>query len=217
MDFFAEAMAYGEEREFREHEKFNRFVRKQRAIWTPRHVFNKCCVKWLVYGKDDSYYDRDEIEDQWNDGNVVGRGCDYCEKEHPRIQLSYDPELNVTVVKLSHLLDPFVSCMEALVADGSGRKVSADKYHLDGYLRENVKKMMKYAKFGKHLVSFKRKDLELSDKAQKDTSGTKRALESSDDKAKEATSPPKKARKNEEGKKEEKKEGDAAPAKLQQT
>ena len=89
MDYFGEAIAWGQEQDENSYENYEnewrRFVQQQRSIWSPTSIFDLCCVKWLVFGSE-SPYDDDEWD--WNDGNIVGRGCNYCERIHPYIELS---------------------------------------------------------------------------------------------------------------------------------
>ena len=178
MSFFDEAMAWGMEQEEEYAEEFDQLVREQRAIWTPRDVFDTCCTKWLVNGPEDKSNDahlQKHLYD-WNDGNVASLGCDNCSLAHPTINLSFDSKRGVTVATISHLLDPFVRCMEGLMTNGSAQKVSEKVYRLDGYIRENVPKIRRgNSDIGKHLVRLTKRDLKASDMAQKAAFKAKKA------------------------------------------
>jgi hypothetical protein len=170
MSFFDEAMAYGYEREMEVHQQWNRFVRRQKKVWSPADIFDRCCVKWLVYGKedcaDDAFYD--PFEDELNDGNIVGKGCDYCELDHPAIALSFDKKLPETCVAvLSHPLKPFVTYMEKRVAEKTAIELKHGTYRLDGNLQKNLRALQKWEGFGKHLVTCKKSDLAASAETQK--------------------------------------------------
>ena len=84
--YMEEAMAWGLEREDEAEREWNTFVARQAKIWTPHEVFKQCCVKWLAFGSEDED-EYDKFEDELNDGNVVGRGCSYCYRDHPTLSL----------------------------------------------------------------------------------------------------------------------------------
>lgn len=166
---FEDAMAWGMEWEEDARENYNQFVREQRAIWTPNDLFQRCCPKWLANGREayNPFYSNG-FDFELNDGNVVGKGCDYCELAHPCIELSFDTEMNATIANLSHPLGPFVECMDQRCAQGAATKLSENKFQLDGYIRENKKKICgSGGVIGGHLVQVTKGELKKSDTAQK--------------------------------------------------
>lgn len=170
------------------HEEFNAFVRENQEIWTPRDIFDTCCVKWLVDGREKpfaSHY-QSYFLDEMNDGNVVGKGCDYCSLAHPEITLSFDETKRVTVVTLSHLLDPFVKVMEDQVKKGTARKKKEGVYSIDGFLGDVAQTIRKGNHIGKHLVTAKKSDVLASKRARQETAKEKQTNDKSANENKDA-------------------------------
>ena len=166
-------MAWGEEQEMEAEDNWNRFVRRQQAIWTPKDIFQKCCVKWLVNGPEDRpnwYTVVDPFEDQWNDGNLPHLGCDYCQKNHPVIDLSFDEEKGCVIALLRYPLDPFVIVMDVLVNQGVAQKIEDDpiRYKLEGSIHDIVKRIRKMnTVVKKHLLRYTKKCVAQSKAAKK--------------------------------------------------
>jgi hypothetical protein len=139
------------------------FVERQQLIWTPPHLFDKCCPRWLATGKrfrqGDSGFQA--IGKEWS---ACPGGC---HKAHPSITLSFDSEQNLTVAAISHRLDPFTLYLDRLVQNDTARCKKPLYYELDGYIRENITKMRQNQGFGSHLVEVATGALEASDNAQR--------------------------------------------------
>ena len=153
---------------------FARLLEHGRQVWTPRHIFNRCCLKWLVDGHHDAH-----AYDPYSPRN----GCNGygCGREHPSLTLRFDTASNTTVATLSHALDPFVNFMKELVACGFAAPHAVEEennhdsvleYRLEGYLRTNKSVMenavRKSNHFGNHLYKpFTLEELQKSDEAQR--------------------------------------------------
>lgn len=121
---------------------------QQRKIWSPEHLFDRCCINWLVYG---------------------AFGCQGgCGQEHPRITLDYNAKSGSTA-RLSHLLDPFVACFDHLCRQKQAKKSEKEPqlYYLNEFLEPVMNQIQQKApatehsskekhphfpKFGVHLV-----------------------------------------------------------------
>lgn len=138
---------------------FYTFLREQRGIWTPNDTFKKCCVKWLADGK---------YHDYGFDEYSFRNGCDgRCNRKHPKIILKYNPEKKLTIATITDLLGPFLNFFSLRISEGTAWPFSEKVYELNGYLRENISDIEARGKFGFHLVSIDRDELDKSDTAQK--------------------------------------------------
>ena len=138
--------------------KFAQLLEQGRQIWTPRNVFNTCCVKWLIDGRRSS----DAYLDEYNPRN----GCSSCNRHHPVITLGFDCESNSTTATLSHPLDPFLNYFDKLVAEGKAQRCTSTVYKLDGYLRPNYTALESYSGFGRHLIKIEDGAMDVSDALQ---------------------------------------------------
>ena len=162
MDVFAWADEQREEKR----ENFTRFLSSQRQIWTPNHIFNRCCVRGLadgIYSNDDAAYGEDFCDPYSFRGGC--RDGHICKYDHPTITLSFDEETKKTIATLSHRLDPFVEYFDGLVAAGSAKPQGNMAYELDGYIRHNNSALRNHNGFGSHLVEVDKASLETSDQA----------------------------------------------------
>lgn len=117
---------------------------RQRAVWTPPEIFEKCCSGWLQSGKKDrTFHDREKKCFACTGG---------CNKFHPAITLFFDSERSLTVAIISHRLDPFVLYLEERVFEGTARRKTMLCYELDGFIRENLSRLKNQERFGYHLV-----------------------------------------------------------------
>lgn len=139
------------------------FIERQQLIWTPRHLFEKSCPRWLATGK----------RFRQGDSQLLLIGKEWsacpggCHKAHPSITLFFDTEQNLTVATLSYILDPFTLYLDRLVQNNTARCKTPLYYELDGYIRENLTKMRQHQGFGSHLVEVAIGALEASDNAQR--------------------------------------------------
>ena len=132
-----------EEQRQKNRRRFYELLEEGRKKWTPRNIFNRCCVKWLVDGP--------RVQDPC-DKYSPRNGCTRCSRDHPCITLGFDEDSKVTIATISHLLDPFLNYFDWLVAEGKAQRVSSTEYHLDGHLRSNLTVLKSYGCFGGHLV-----------------------------------------------------------------
>lgn len=141
--------------------KFYRFLDEQRQKWLPRHVFNRCCVKWLADGPL-SY------EGEYDDPYSCRNGCrGDCGREHPTIELDFDTGRNITTATLTHPeLAPFRQYFQQCIDNGTAWVRDRSSYDLNGFLRENQTKLRRQDNFGSHLVTIAAGALEASDAAQ---------------------------------------------------
>ena len=149
--------AWVEEQRQKNRRRFYELLEEGRQKWTPRNIFNRCCVKWLVDGPLD-----DDPVDEYNPRN----GCTRCSRDHPCITLGFDKNKNATTAILTHLLDPFLNYFDWLVAEGRAIRITRTKYHLDGYLRSNLTALQSYSGFDGHLIKVERGACKASDEAQ---------------------------------------------------
>mmetsp|Transcript_28218 Transcript_28218/g.40894 ORF Transcript_28218/g.40894 Transcript_28218/m.40894 type:complete len:485 (-) Transcript_28218:114-1568(-) len=144
---------------------FFSFLSEQRQIWTPSHIFNQCCVKWLADGDPDL----DEDDDGYFDEYSCRNGCDgsRCDRDHPRITLRFDASDGATVATVSHRLGPLLQYFNRRVSEGTAWPHGSTEYQLNGYIRENLTDMCSQDEFGGHLVKIKQGSLDASDSAQR--------------------------------------------------
>ena len=140
MDVFA----WVDDQRERRRREFYRLLQRGREIWTPRHIFDRCCVKWLIHGR----IQHDEYGGFYNDPFDPPSGCNSCSRDHPYITLRFDVTTKSTIAHLSHRLDPFVQCMNGLVAEGKAWPQSASEYQINGYLRANITLLRQHRGFG---------------------------------------------------------------------
>jgi hypothetical protein len=158
--------AWAEDQREEKRDNFIRFLNSQRQIWTPAHIFNRCCVKWLAdgtYSNDDAFYGED-----FCDPHSFRGGCrdgHVCRYDHPNITLRFDDETKKSIATLSHRLDPFVEYFDGLVAAGSAKPRGNMAYELDGYIRHNETALRNHTGFGSHLVEVDKASLEASDQS----------------------------------------------------
>lgn len=160
--------AWVEDQRQRKRREFQQLLQRGREIWAPTHIFNSCCVKWLIDGN--IQYHDDEY-------GVFYNGCPFdppsgcsgegCNRDHPCITLRFDVDTKSTIAHLSHRLDPFVHYMNSLVAEGKAWPQSASEYQINGYLRPNLTNLRNHDGFGGHLVKFELADVTASDAAQR--------------------------------------------------
>lgn len=164
MEGFAEAMAWGADQEADAEEEWERFVAQERCIWTPKSLFNQCCIKWLVNGSGWPY-ETDCFRDLLNGGDVPQAGCNNrCKKLHPTIQLKFEQKYpHSTLVILSHLLDPFVVAMGYLVAMGKAVQLAEGQYRVSESLAETRFSLI--LSISPHLIQATMGDLKLSQAA----------------------------------------------------
>jgi hypothetical protein len=157
-----EVFAWVEDQRDRNRNDFYRFLEQQRNRWMPNHVFNRCCVKWLVDGN----YTWDEFQDEYSFRN----GCQgNCGREHPRIVLDFDVTRKVTTATLSHPeLAPFQRYFQERVNQETAWVRDRSSYELNGFIRENQTKLRTQQYFGSHLVTVANGALEASDAAQRE-------------------------------------------------
>ena len=136
-------------------EKFNRLLQLGKRTWTPQHVFNRCCVKWLVYGPQQYDPYGDDYFDEYNPRNGCP-GQHKCNRDHPCIALNYDSESNSTIATLTHQLDPFVEFLSTLIADGKATKLPHLVYRVDGFLRPTLTAFKSQNRFGNHLIKIEK-------------------------------------------------------------
>lgn len=149
--------AWVDDQRERNRREFRRLLEQGRQMWTPSNIFNRCCVKWLIDGRDRGY-DVDGYYDEYSPRN----GCNGCNRDHPCITLKFDAVTGTTAT-MSHRLDPFVRCLHNI--DGAWPH-SATIYHLNGYLRTNDTALRSQNCFGGHLVKVEPGSMEASDAAQ---------------------------------------------------
>jgi hypothetical protein len=156
-----EVMAWAEDQRHDRRSRFDRFLAEQRKIWTPSRVFNRCCVKWIADGAP-SPADCDEFYD----GHSFRNGCDgrRCNRNHPKITLSFDSERNVTLATMSHQLDPFCNYFSQRLEEETAWPQSATVYQLDRFLRPNLTKLRET--FTSHLISVSSEAIASSERAQ---------------------------------------------------
>ena len=154
--------AWVDEQRDKNRRKFAQLLEEGRQIWTPRNIFNTCCVKWLVDGRKKNYEDDFYSFDEYSPRN----GCTSCERDHPMITLGFDSDSNSTTATLSHRLDPFLHYFEGLVAEGKAQRSTSTVYKLDGYLRPNFTALRSYDGFGSHLIKVDDGAMEASDTSQ---------------------------------------------------
>jgi len=70
----ADLWAWVDEQRDSNREKFNRLLQLGKRTWTPQHVFNRCCVKWLVDGPQQYDPYGDDYFDEYNPRVMVARG-----------------------------------------------------------------------------------------------------------------------------------------------
>jgi hypothetical protein len=163
------AYAWGEDQQEEHRFRFNRFLGEQRKIWTPSHVFNRCCVRWLADGDFNGEEDFDGYSSGDSDyyDSSFRNGCkggSRCTGDHPKITLSFDRKQNVTLATISHQLDPFCNYFSQRCAEETARPQSAMVYKLGGFLRPNLTKLQE--NFSSHLITVSRKAVASSDRAQ---------------------------------------------------
>lgn len=137
-----EVFAWVADQRDRNRSGFYRFLEQQRNRWMPNHVFNRCCVKWLVDGN----YTWDEFQDEYSFCN----GCQgNCGREHPRIVLDFDVARKVTTATLSHPeLAPFQRYFQECVNQETAWVRDRSSYELNGFIRENQTKLRTQQYFG---------------------------------------------------------------------
>lgn len=168
-----EVWAWVDEQRDNNREKFNRLLQLGRETWTPKNVFNRCCVKWLVDGP--KRYDPygDDYFDEYN----LRNGCPgehKCKRAHPFIALNFDAESTSTIATLSHQLDPFEEYFSTLVKEGKATGIPhSSVYRVAGYLRPNLTALKSQNGFGNHLIKVEKGAMEASDKAQTEELETK--------------------------------------------
>lgn len=158
-----EVYAWAEDQRDRRRREFFELLQRGRDIWTPRHIFNRCCVKWLIDGR----IQHDEYGGFYDSPFDPKKGCNGCSRDHPCITLRFDVTTKSTIAHLSHRLDPFLHYMDGLVEEGTARPQSASEYKIDGYLRPNVTLIRSHDGFGRHLVKVEDSELDASDAAQR--------------------------------------------------
>ena len=161
----ADLWAWVDEQRDSNREKFNRLLQLGKRTWTPQHVFNRCCVKWLVDGPQQYDPYGDDYFDEYNPRNGCP-GQHKCNRDHPCIALNYDSESNSTIATLTHQLDPFVEFLSTLIADGKATKLPHLVYRVDGFLRPTLTAFKSQNRFGNHLIKIEKGALEASDEAQ---------------------------------------------------
>ena len=162
-----------DEREKRRREFFQ-LLDRGRDIWTPRHIFDRCCVKWLIHG---SIQPNDEYGGFYGSPFDPPKGCNGCSRDHPCITLRYDATTKSTIAHLSHRLDPFLHYMNGLALKEEAWPHSASEYKIDGYLRPNLTDLRSHYGFGGHLVKVEDSELGASDAAQLEEEEEKEANE----------------------------------------
>lgn len=162
-----EVYAWVEDQRTRNRDDFYSFLDQQRAIWTPRNVFNRCCAKWLADGNYTVW--GDGYGDDYVDEYSFHNGCNgNCGREHPRVVLSFDAERKSTIATISHQLDPFQRYFQERMNEDTAWIRDRSLYELNGFLRENDTKLRAQGHFGSHLVSIENGALEASDSAQRE-------------------------------------------------
>ena len=155
--------AWADDQRERKRREFYRLLQRGRDIFTPRHIFDRCCVKWLIDGS----IQHDEYGGFYDDPFDPPSGCNGgCNRDHPCITLRFDVDTKSTIAHLSHRLDPFVQCMNGLVEEGKGWPQSASEYQINGYLRANKTLLRSHDGFGSHLVKVEDAEVDASDAAQ---------------------------------------------------
>lgn len=148
---------------------------EQEQIWTPRHVFDTCCVKGLADGWETTTA---TTRLRIGGGGGGSNGCSGgCGKAHPCIVFEWqqhqsccsrggdsDDVNGTAVATLSHKLDPFVRYFERLCDDGLAVKMEIDKkdrssstdcssctYRLNGFLQAHLDRLQHTSQFKPHL------------------------------------------------------------------
>jgi len=130
------------------------FLERQKEIWTPHELYEKCCPRFLAAG----------VSQRYQNGEFVCFGG--CRKVHPTITLYFDAAKTCTIATLSYRLDPFVKYLDHRVEEGSAVSKTPYYYELDGFLRENMHRMRHQQRlFGGHLVNVAIGALKESDEA----------------------------------------------------
>ena len=162
-----EVYAWVEDERAKNSQRFYRLLERGRRIWTPQSIFSRCCVKWLIDGgqRQDHYDQYDCFFDEYNPRNGCP-GQHKCKREHPFIELTFDPESKSTIATLSHRLDPFISYFDTLVSQGKATKLPHSIYKLNGYLRPSLTALRTNTPFGNHLIKVAKGAMQTSDTAQ---------------------------------------------------
>lgn len=136
---------------------YDAFLQRQKDIWTPSELYEKCCPRFLAGGV---------VSRRNKNGQFVC--CGGCHKIHPTITLYFDGDKNCTVATLSYRLDPFTKYFDQCVSEGSASWKSTLYYELNGFLRENLHRLRHHqCFFGGHLVKTAIGALRDSDAAQR--------------------------------------------------
>eukprot|EP00956_Cyclotella_meneghiniana_P007849 scaffold10472_cov93-Cyclotella_meneghiniana.AAC.1 len=109
----ADLWAWVDEQRDSNREKFNRLLQLGKRTWTPQHVFNRCCVKWLVDGPQQYDPYGDDYFDEYNPRVMVARGSTNATEiilvshlimiQNRTLQLQRSP-INGKATKLPHLV-----------------------------------------------------------------------------------------------------------------
>ena len=153
-----------EDQRERKRREFYRLLQRGRDIWTPRHIFDRCCVKWLIDGRIQHH---DEYGGFYDSPFDPPSGCNRCSRDHPCITLRFDVTTKSTIAHLSHRLDPFLQCMNGLVEEGKAGPQSASEYQINGYIRPNLTLLRSHDGFGGHLIKVEPAEVDASDAAQR--------------------------------------------------
>lgn len=159
----ADVFGWADDQREKMRREFYQLLQRGREIWTPRHIFNSCCVKWLIEGR----IQHDEYGGFYDSPFERTSGCNGCNRDHPCITLRFDVNTKSTIAHLSHRLDPFVHFMNGLVAEEKAWPQSASEYQINGYLRPNITLFRQHRGFGGHLVKVEQAELDASDAAQR--------------------------------------------------
>ncbi len=157
----ADVFGWADEQREKRRREFFQLLQRGRDIWTPRHIFNRCCVKWLIQGR----IQYDEYGGFYDTPFDRRDGCNGCNRDHPCITLRFDVTTKSTIAHLSHRLDPFVQFLNGLVAEEKAWPQSASEYQVNGYLRPNISLFRQHRHFGGHLVKVEQAELDASDAA----------------------------------------------------
>ena len=158
-----EVYAWADDQRERKRREFFQLLDRGRDIWTPRHIFDRCCVKWLIHGR----IQHDEYGGFYDSPFDPPKGCNGCSRDHPCITLRFDVTTKSTIAHLSHRLDQFLHFMDGLVENGTAWPQSASEYKIDGHLRPNLNDLRSHDGFGGHLIEFEDSELHTSDAAQR--------------------------------------------------
>lgn len=134
-----EVSEWKEEQQAKANARLRQLREELQPIWTPKHIFERCCAQFIQYGS--GVYQ-----------NSTAECSGGCGKAHPRITLDFREKKSF--VRLSHGLDPFLQYFEKLIDQGLATKNQNKdlEYGLEGFLQDHIERLNSSKVIPKHMI-----------------------------------------------------------------